>query len=693
MNLKTKILILTGCAVASISIILMLAISSGNSVKPALYVTGVTAILIIGVSGFWLLRSISQPLKQLDELIYETCNSLNFTLAEKPQSEDEIGRIFHRFAELSQKVCSELLKIQVFSKQLTEASEEVEHSSKKTSRNTNIQTDASQDMAKAVDSMSASISEVAAQAAAANEHTEQSFSTADSSANVIYSAISNIEKISESVELAAQRIKAVREDSDSIAEMAKTINDIADQTNLLALNAAIEAARAGDQGRGFAVVAEEVRALAVRTTKSTSEINNLLERMQDSAQLATNSMAATEEAVELGVQQVSKAGEAISSIKEGLASATNEVGVINKAISEQESTSAEIAKQIEQLAKLGKINQDAYRNTSCSIARVSQVSYEMSQMLSHYTVSNDQNELIKLRVADILGDDFPSVKALKGMAAFFETNNTEQISLRVMADGSFGTEPEALEQVRQGKLDMARVNISQLNNNSPETVVPALPFLFESTHHMHKAMDSEAGAYLMQACTNSGLVCLGLFDSGARSFYCNKAIHSIDDLQGMRVRVPPSEMWKAVIEAMGAQAKALSLDEVASAYQTGMVDGAENTVQAFYGFQHAQLFSHFSLTEHSIAPDVLVFSQKRWDSLSQKQRDFVLEAASEAVKLSRQYCAESEKACLQTLIQSGATIVREVDKSCFQQAMKSVYSRFLTTSGQKNLMQLIENAK
>lgn len=150
---------------------------------------------------------------------------------------------------------------------------------------------------------------------------------------VIQQAASEMRQISLNIEDSSQIVTQLGERSNQITEIVNTIRSIADQTNLLALNAAIEAARAGDQGRGFAVVADEVRQLAARTSRSTTEISEMIQVIQGETQLAINSMDHTRTNAAKGVELADQAGLVIVQISAGTSEAVAAVRYLRGRIS------------------------------------------------------------------------------------------------------------------------------------------------------------------------------------------------------------------------------------------------------------------------------------------------------------------------------------------------------------------------
>jgi methyl-accepting chemotaxis protein len=659
--------------------------------------TGMIVILFLGLSllvtsGYLLLRSIARPLKAMEFAIARAADTLDFTESFQTQSEDEIGRTLQSYNRLLARLRSSFLDIQQSIAHLMEVTEEVDHSSRKIARNSQVQSDASSNMASAVEQMTVSISTVAEQASDASKYTQESHEIAERSAGVILSTVNSIQEISELVNEAATRIKALRVDCDSISSVAKMIHEIADQTNLLALNAAIEAARAGEQGRGFAVVADEVRKLAERTTLSTQEINALLGRMQDSARLAVESMSRTKKTVDEGVIHARDAGESIEKLKAGAGAAATVAADISGAMREQETASSAIAHNIEQIAQMSEQNSSAANVSSVSVGRMTQVGLEMSKALSVYKVESGSKKII-LRAAFANPEGHPAVRAVMAMADMIAQRSQGRITLKVIAGGAFGAEKDILDQVKAGSLDIGRSNVALLAKDCPATVVPSLPYLFNSIDHMHRVMDGAPGQEILAACAQAGYIGLTAYDVGLRSIYSNKPIRSRTDLRDQKLRILQSELWMAIAHAMGAIPVVLPQDQVTIALRTGLIDCAENNILVFESYKHHDGFKYFCQTDHAIVPEILLFSKNRWDTLAPEDQSLIAEAARESLPIQRRLYRESEDIARKKVATSGTIFIKDVDKASFQNAMRPVYDKFVTSPQQKALFEAIKAMK
>jgi methyl-accepting chemotaxis protein len=159
----------------------------------------------------------------------------------------------------------------------------------------------------------------------AHELVIETDASAAKGAEIIHQSVTEMTNISSAIAQSAATINDLAEQSEKINNIVNTIRGIADQTNLLALNAAIEAARAGDQGRGFAVVADEVRQLAARTSSSTQEISEMIDKIQSLTSSAITSMTICQTQSDSGVELAGKAGEMITEIKDRLSDVVNAV--------------------------------------------------------------------------------------------------------------------------------------------------------------------------------------------------------------------------------------------------------------------------------------------------------------------------------------------------------------------------------
>jgi tripartite ATP-independent transporter DctP family solute receptor len=294
-----------------------------------------------------------------------------------------------------------------------------------------------------------------------------------------------------------------------------------------------------------------------------------------------------------------------------------------------------------------------------------------------------------LRSADIHPDGYPTVVAVQYLGELMEQRTGGRIKIQVFNNAQLGAEKDTIEQTRFGVIDMNRVNTAPFNNLVPETQVLGLPFLFRSVDHMHKVVDGPIGDEILKAFEPHGLVGLAFYDSGARSFYTTKkAIHSIEDMKGLKLRVQQSDLWIAMMQAFGANPTPMAFGEVYSSLETGVVDGAENNWPSYESSRHFEVAKHYTLTEHSLTPEVLVISKIAWDKLSPDDQATLRQAAKESVAKMRELWTAREKES-EAKVRAGGGEIITVDKAPFAAAMGPVYDKFVTTDAMKSLVERI----
>jgi tripartite ATP-independent transporter DctP family solute receptor len=304
-----------------------------------------------------------------------------------------------------------------------------------------------------------------------------------------------------------------------------------------------------------------------------------------------------------------------------------------------------------------------------------------------------QAQEITLRSADIHPDGYPTVEAVKYMGELMSQRTNGRIKIQVMNNSVLGQEKDTIEQTRFGVIDMNRVNAAAFNNLVPETTILGMPFLFRSTDHMHKVVDGPIGDVILKAFESHGLVGLAYYDSGARSFYTTKKpINKLADLKGVKIRVQQSDLWIAMMQAFGANPTPMPMGEVYSSLETGVVDGAENNWPSYESARHYEVAKNYTLTEHSLNPEILVMSKLSFDKLPPEDQKLVRQAAKDSVGKMRELWSAREKASEAKVRAAGVNVIK-VDKAEFSAAMKPVYDRFVTDAKMKELLKQVQDVQ
>ncbi len=288
--------------------------------------------------------------------------------------------------------------------------------------------------------------------------------------------------------------------------------------------------------------------------------------------------------------------------------------------------------------------------------------------------------------------DYPTVQAVDEMARLLRERTNGRLDVKTYAGGQLGSERDTLEITVFGGLDMNRVNLAPLNSIEPMTTIPALPFLFRSNNHMRRALDSAVGDEILESLTRHGLIGLCFYDSGDRNFYNTKRpIYTPADMKGLKIRVPNSDLYIAMVKALGADATPMSISEVYQSLVQGVIDGAENNWPSYESGRHFEVATYYSLTQHVIAPEVLVMSRRRWDKLTPEDQAEVRKAARESVPFMRTLWDRRVDAARSKLLAAGVKVNEITDPAAFAAAMRPVWDRYIVTDDQRRIVQQIED--
>jgi tripartite ATP-independent transporter DctP family solute receptor len=292
------------------------------------------------------------------------------------------------------------------------------------------------------------------------------------------------------------------------------------------------------------------------------------------------------------------------------------------------------------------------------------------------TVASTSAFAREFRAADTQNEDYPTVQALLYMGSMVAERSGGRHQIKVFHSRQLGEEKETLEQTRVGAIDLNRTNVALIGNMVPAMNVLAMPFLFRSIEHLQKVLDGPIGSEILDSFEPYGFVGLAFYDSGARSIYNSvRPVRSIADLKGLRLRVQQSEQMSDMIKSLGADPVELPYGQVLTGLATKLIDGAENNWPSFVTTDHYKYAGYYTLTEHTMSPEVLVMSKKAWASLSAEDQQIFRESALRSSRFMREKWRDLEERSRKQAEAAGVKIVTDIDRKPFEAAMAGLYAK------------------
>ena len=301
-------------------------------------------------------------------------------------SSDEIGQVASAAEKLQSDIGELVESINQSVYSVSTAAEEMSHVSDRANQAMVSQRQETDQVATAMNEMTATVHEVSQNAQLAADSANQASTEVNTGQKVVNDAIRAIGSLVQKVEQASDVIHNLENDSVEIGSVLDVIRSIAEQTNLLALNAAIEAARAGEQGRGFAVVADEVRVLAQRTQTSTEEIQTMIERLQAGAQEAVESMNQSRSQADTTRDTAAEAGKVLTSITSAVTNINDMNALIASAAEEQNAVAEEINRNIVNISQASENTAESVASTAKSSEDLRNVAEELKHVVSRLRV-------------------------------------------------------------------------------------------------------------------------------------------------------------------------------------------------------------------------------------------------------------------------------------------------------------------
>ncbi|WP_444757286.1 HAMP domain-containing methyl-accepting chemotaxis protein [Pseudomonas sp. A014] len=342
--------------------------------------------LAVGVLAGWLItRQITEPLRQTLAQAARIAHG-DLSQVETVARRDEMGQLQRSMCEMTLSLRQLIGGIDQSVEHLSQAASQLAGASADTLERITQQREETDQVATAMNQMSATVQEVAQNA----EHASLAATDADQQAQVgdqvVAEAIARIEQLATQMDRCLTSMQHLAGESQRIGSILDVIKSVSEQTNLLALNAAIEAARAGEAGRGFAVVADEVRGLAQRTQQSTEEIEHLIESLHQGTDEVTSLLDSSRTLTEQSVELSRRAGDALGQITRTVSNIQGMNQQIATASEEQSVVAEQINRSVISVREASDHTSSASEQTATSSGELQQLGQQLRGMVGRFSL-------------------------------------------------------------------------------------------------------------------------------------------------------------------------------------------------------------------------------------------------------------------------------------------------------------------
>lgn len=245
-----------------------------------------------------------------------------------------------------------------------------------------------------------------------------------------------------------------------------------------------------------------------------------------------------------------------------------------------------------------------------------------------------------------------------------------------------GDETQMLQALQLGTLNAAVITGTFVGNMVPSFQLNDLPFLYQSYEQAHKVLDGKAGQIMFKQLGEKGIVGLGFAQAGFRHVINNKGpVNKPEDLNGVKLRVQPSDIFLDSFKAIGANPVPMAWSEVFTAVQQGTIDGLEIPIPVIYSSKMTEVTKYMSLTNHTYNALAMVVSGESFKRLSKEEQQAVRDAAAAAIKRQRQATADNEAAILQKIKDAGMQVNAVADLGAFRDRVTPIYDKYRKNIG------------
>ena len=293
--------------------------------------------------------------------------------------------------------------------------------------------------------------------------------------------------------------------------------------------------------------------------------------------------------------------------------------------------------------------------------------------------AEEEAEELTLRYAEMNPEGDSITIAGQEFARIVEERTDGRIQIDVHPGGTLGTHAEVISGIQTGAIEMGRTQYGYLAEAGwPDLAAFSLPFIWRDVDHARDVLTGEVGQNTLAELENElGIIGIGHLVTYPRNFFfTDEPVTTLDQMQGMEVRVQPGDLYLNMVEGLGADATAIDFGELYSALQAGVVDGAEQPPKGYVANHFHEITDYFVLTRHQIDPSVMMVSPTIWNQLTEEDRELFREAASEAREHYVEVAAEENEEALDEMRAEGVEILEPENPEAWREAVTDIYEGY-----------------
>jgi tripartite ATP-independent transporter DctP family solute receptor len=285
---------------------------------------------------------------------------------------------------------------------------------------------------------------------------------------------------------------------------------------------------------------------------------------------------------------------------------------------------------------------------------------------------------ITIRWGDVVGGSHPSVMMIDRVAAEVKAKTGGRIEIQSFPGGQLGGSRDMIEAVANGAQQMVTEGAANFGAWLPSISVVEAPYIWRDAAHMMKAMNGPIGEeYSAQLVKARGMRIVGTTYYGTRHLTTtSKAVHSVADMKGFKIRVPENDVFNAMAEAWGARPTPMNFNELYLALKQGVVDGQENPLPTIKAGKFQEVQKYVVLTSHILTPRVVVVNEAFWQKLSEADRKIISDAIRAGIEWQNAELIKQETSLLDEFKAAGVTIINPDTESFRKPVLATVPAKF-----------------